>query len=236
MLAQLANLRVADGADRRCQRMTKQALFYYSSGERQTKMIARRFRDVVVLLSCFGTIASPVALAAPNLIADTRLRAQPRCLAPRDVALQDGGVLVGQVLDAQGKAIAGAPVAVQTAGKAVANTITDKNGRFRVEGLRGGVHLVATVGQQGVYRCWATQTAPPAAQRGLMLVSSTDVVRGQCGCGTPVCGSPVCGCGGGGGIGNWMANHPIFTAGAIATAIAVPLAVDDDDDTPPATP
>jgi hypothetical protein len=130
-------------------------------------------------------------------------------------------------------------VVVQAAGQEIARTLTDSEGNFRVDGLKGGVHRVNAADQQSLYRLWAPSTAPPAAQRGLMLVSATDVVRGQCDCGTPVCGS-VCGSsypstGGGGGIGNWIASHPLLTAGAIATAIAVPLALDDDDD-PPATP
>lgn len=195
-------------------------------------MKLKRFRGIVAVFSCFGLLISPNARASP--VVSTRSVAQ----APRDVALHEGGVLMGQALNAQGIAIAGVQVNVLASSKEIARVQTDKDGMFRVAGLTGGVHLVDVGGQQGVYRLWAPSTAPPAAQRGLMLVTDTDVVRGQCGCGTPVCGSPVCGSccgGGGGGIGGWMANHPLITAGAIATAIAVPLAVDDDDD-PPATP
>ncbi len=205
-------------------------------------MKIKQFKLFAVALSCAGMVMSPIATAATMPVA-TRAVAQ----APRDVALhqgasQQGNVLVGQMLDAQGAAIAGATVSVQTAGKEVARVLTDQAGKFQVTGLKGGVHQVAAAGQQNVYRLWAPQTAPPAAQQGLMLVSSTDVVRGQCDCGTPTCGS-ACGGGGGGGvlgggvgggIGNWIANHPIVTAGAIATAIAVPLALEDDDS--PASP
>ncbi|NOZ40693.1 MAG: carboxypeptidase regulatory-like domain-containing protein [Planctomycetes bacterium] len=206
-----------------------------------------KFKQVqvfAVALSCASMLISPMATAAPV----SANAATPVIQAPRDIALHQGtdsqgGVLVGQMLDAQGAAIAGATVSVRTSGKEVARALTDQTGKFQVTGLKGGVHQVATAGQQDVYRLWAPQTAPPAAQQGLMLVSNTDVVRGQT-CGTPVCGS-ACSDGGGGGvfgggggrrgIGNWIANHPLITAGAIATAIAVPLALDDDD-TPPATP
>lgn len=202
-----------------------------------------QFKGIALGLSCCGMLLSPVATAATMPVV-----AKAAVQAPRDVSLhqgapQQGNILVGQMLDAQGTAIAGATVSVRTSGKEVARVLTDQSGKFQVAGLKGGVHQIATAGQQDVYRLWSPQTAPPAAQQGLMLVSNTDLVRGQCGCGTPVCGS-ACGGGGGGGrafggggggIGNWMANHPIMTAGAIATAIAVPLALDDDDD-PPATP
>jgi len=191
-----------------------------------------------VALSSVGMLMSPVATAAP-VAAVAPIASAPVVQAPRDIALHEGGVLVGQMLDAQGGAIAGAPISVLTAGKEVARVQTDQSGKFEVTGLKGGVHQIATVGQQDVYRLWSPKTAPPAAQKGLMLVSSSDLVRGQ-GCGSGVncgsgCGGGVGGRGGGGGIGNWIANHPIITAGVIGAAIAIPLALNDDDD-PPATP
>jgi len=203
-------------------------------------MKIKQIQLFAVALSCVGTIIAPAAMAAPRADLIT-----PAAHAPRDVALHDGGVLVGQMVNAQGAAIAGAPVSVRAAGKEIARVNTDQTGKFQVAGLKGGVHEVACAGQQDVYRMWAPRTAPPAAQQGLMLVPSTDLVRGQ-GCGSGVnCGS-ACGGGsygggyaggGGGGIGNWIANHPILTTAAVATAIAVPLALaDDDDDNGPATP
>ena len=105
-------------------------------------------------------------------------------------------------------------------GKEIARLETDQRGRFAVNGLKGGVYQVATVGQQGVYRMWAPRTAPPVAKKGLILVSG-DVVRGQ-GYGPGPSGpfSTVTG---------WISQHPLMTAGIIATAIAIPLAIDDDD-------
>ena len=202
-------------------------------------MKINQFKMLAVALSCTGMLLSPMATAAPLPVV-----AQTVAQAPRDVTLHQGGVLIGQMLDAQGAAISGATVTVKTSGKEVARVVTNQTGKFQVAGLKGGVHQVATAGQQDVYRLWAPQTAPPAAQHGLMLVSGTDIVRGQS-CGTAVgCGTGcstggggrVLGGGGGGGIGNWIANHPIITAGAIAGAIAIPLALDDDDDDAPATP
>ncbi len=206
-------------------------------------MKIKQFKFIAVALSSVGMLMSPVATAAP-VAAIAPIASVPVVQAPRDIALHEGGVLVGQMLDAQGGAIAGVPISVLTAGKEVARVQTDQSGKFKVAGLKGGVHQVATVGQQDVYRLWSPKTAPPAAQKGLMLVSSNDLVRGQdCGSGVN-CGS-ACGGGGlgrggrggggGGGIGNWIANHPIITAGVIGAAIAIPLALDDDDD-PPATP
>ena len=145
---------------------------------------------------------------------------------PSDVVLQDKGVLVGRIVDSKGTAVACTPVSLQTGGKEVARVVSDDRGRFEAKGLKGGVYHVASNGHQGVYRLWAPRTAPPAAARGLSIVSQpTDVVRGQFG---PSPG-PLAS------AGQWIAEHPIITAGAVAAAIAIPIAVDDDDD-PPATP
>lgn len=200
-------------------------------------MIAKRFAIVAMVLFSYGSAAMSEATAASVELSNHR-----QVRVSRDIALHADGVLVGQVYDGQGNGIAGAFIALSNNTKQVVRVKSDEHGKFRVAGLSGGIHQVSIGGQATVCRLWAPRTAPPAAQQGLMLVESADVVRGQCGCGTPVCGSAVCGCGGGvygrgaggGGIGAWMANHPILVTGGIAAAIAVPLAVDDDD--APATP
>jgi hypothetical protein len=201
----------------------------------------KRIRGVVAALAALGMVVpAPMSMAAgavnPSSINTGAVSTGAVSQAVRDVQLQAGGVLVGQVLGGQGKALAESPVVLSIAGREIARVKTDRTGKFQVVGLTGGVYQVTAGGQQSVYRLWAPQTAPPAAQSGLMLVSDSDVIRGQYDCGSPVCGSPVCGSGcGAGGVGNWIANHPILTAGAIGAAIAIPLALDDDDD-PPATP
>ena len=180
---------------------------------------------LAVCLACLSMLASPVLAATPSVI------------KPRDVLLHQGGMLYGQVVDSEGGAVTNTPVSVLSGTKEVARVQSDRSGRFKVDGLRGGVYEVASVGQKKVYRLWAPQTAPPAAQQGLMLVANNDFVRGQgCGCGVVDCGG-ACGAGYQQGpvrrVGAWLAEHPILTAGTIAAAIAIPLAVDDDD---PATP
>ncbi len=189
---------------------------------------------VMAVLSCMGMLAPP-SLAA---VAEA---------AVRDVALHEGGVLLGQVVDAQGAAKVAVPVSVVLTGKEIARVKTDAAGKFAVPNLRGGVYEINSAGHRGVYRLWSPQTAPPAAGKGLMLVSESDLVRGQdCGSGVPGCGD---GCSTGsngradgygraggyrrGGVFGWMADHPIITAGSIAAAIAIPLAVDDDDPSSP---
>ena len=156
---------------------------------------------------------------------------------PRDIVLHDGGELLGQVVNAQGRALNNTSVVLLQGSKEVARTITDRTGRYSFRGLTGGVYEVATVGKRDVYRLWNPQTAPPAAKQGLLLVSDQNFVLGQdCGCGVVGCGGA---CGSGTkqgalqGLGAWLAEHPLLTAGTVAAAIAIPLAVDDDSPSSP---
>ena len=165
---------------------------------------------------------SATAVPVPSKKVNTVRKAQK----PSDVVLQDKGVLQGRIVDQRGVAIAKTPVSLQTGGKEVVRVMSDEQGRFQATGLKGGVYQVASTGHQGVYRLWAPKTAPPAAAKGMSIVSQPDVVRGQYG---PGPGNPFSA------AGQWIAEHPIITAGAIAAGIAIPIALDDDDD-PPATP
>jgi hypothetical protein len=178
------------------------------------------FRSWVAAAVCLGIFSAQAAMAAP-----------PGQLAlSADVALADGGVLTGQVVDAQGVALANAPVAVLSQGREVVRVAANADGAFAIGGLKGGVYEVAAPGHRGVYRMWAPRTAPPAARHGLMLVSGGDLVRGQYGYGPPP-GPPVSGEPGPfGKTMGWMSAHPYITAGIVATAIAVPIAVSEADD------
>ncbi len=186
-------------------------------------------RGVAAGVTTVAMVFQPQMLVAGESTTVAPMPVKLNAQRPADIVLQDQGVLVGRIVDSKGLAVANSPVSLQTGGKEVARVVSDDMGRFRATGLKGGVYQVASTGQQGVYRLWAPQTAPPAAAKGLSLVSQpVEVVRGQFG-----------GAGGGNPFstaGQWIAEHPIITAGAVAAAIAIPIAVDDDDDPPPATP
>ena len=169
---------------------------------------SRFVRSVVVSLATLGMCLPQVAMAVDPAPAP----------AVVDVALADGGVLHGQVVDLQGSGVAGTPVTVKAQNHTVAATTTTANGAFGVKGLRGGVYQVATVQGQGVYRLWSAGTAPPAAQ-------ATAVVYAQNVPSSTVDGNVVVYAqNGGGGLKMLLAN-PIVIAGVIATAVAVPVAL-----------
>ena len=178
----------------------------------------------VTWVAAAAIVTQPQLILAAEVNQPVVARSAAVAVAPQDVALADGGVLIGQVVDTAGKPQAMTPVSLSTGGKEIARVTTDAKGEFRVASLKGGVYQVSTKGNSSVYRFWAPQTAPPSSLSGLNMVSGDSVVRGQMG------GGPLAS------AGQWIAEHPIITAGAIATAIAVPLALDDDDDNPPASP
>lgn len=170
--------------------------------------------------------------AATTMLISPALSAPPRAAGPIDVALHEGGLLAGQVVDAQGTPMAGADVAVRALGREVAGTRTDEKGAYAIAGLRGGVYEIVTANSAGVYRLWAPRTAPPAANQQLMLVTGAEVVRGQHP--GPVYTGPdypsnVQGPGPFAKAMGWIAEHPIITTLGVATAIAVPLAINDND-------
>jgi len=181
--------------------------------------------------NCFQTVAA--TLACLGMMVPQAVLAGGPVQTTNDVALRAGGMLVGQVVNAQGIPQTNTAVSIQQGEQEVVRTTTDDNGVFAAQGLRGGQYLVATTGGQSAYRLWATNTAPPAAQEAALVVTGSDTVRGQY---DPQCGD-ACGdtCGhsnrrGGRSPLNWVKAHPFITAGIIATAIALPIVLADDDD------
>ena len=180
--------------------------------------VVRLVRGCAVSLACLGLLipqgalgAGPVRCAEKPETADSMVDSQTRVL---DVALLDGGELRGQVMDREGSPAIQTEVSVSRQGQVVKTTRTDAEGKFRVTGLRGGVYVIATADASGVYRLWASNTAPPVAQPDVLIVAGGDAVRGQSGFRN--------------GVMQFLSN-PWVIAAIVATAIAVPLALDKDD-------
>ena len=151
------------------------------------------------------TLLAAVGLCLPA----TAFAASPSQAGPKDVKLTQAGVLVGQVIDAQGQVIAGKPVVVQYKNNLVAAPTTDKNGYFALKNVQPGVYRIASMKGVSDYRVWTQETAPPKAASGALLVEGNEVIRGQMG---------------GMALRNLLAN-PLVIAGIVATAVAVPVAI-----------
>jgi len=145
-----------------------------------------------------------------------------------DVAIQADGLLRGQVVDKQGRPIAGTEVQLIN-GRKLWRTQTDEKGMFQLAGLPGATYSLQVGQQVQLLRAWTAGTAPPSATDGVLFVQDSDVVLAQ-NCGSPVCGSAV-----------KAAKHPLanpwIIGGLIAAAIAIPVAIHNaEDDDPPASP
>lgn len=143
-----------------------------------------------------------------------------------DVVLSAGGRLDGQVVDYKGNALPNVPVALKSEGIEPIATTTTGDGRFAYEGLPGGVYQVAAKnGDSATVRVWTPQAAPPNAQAQAVLYTQNvaDPV-------TPAPNAPTVS---GGkapprGVFKTILAHPFILSGAIATAIAVPVALNSN--------
>ncbi len=179
---------------------------------------ARLVRGVALTLATLGICLPQVTLAAEPA---------PAIL---DVALADGGVLHGQVVNSRGVGAAGMPVYIRTQDRDVAAATTAADGTFGVQGLKGGVYQVSTLQGHGVYRLWSPGTAPPVAQNGAVIYTQNAVVDGTMVHYTQNCCGDNC-CGGNGPL-LLLLSNPIVIAGLAATAIAVPVALNQHHHTP----
>jgi len=127
-----------------------------------------------------------------------------------DIALDQQGAMIGQVVDPQGAGLAERPVVLFEGDRQITQTTTNTEGYFRVASLRGGIYQVVAGDRTVVARAWPAGTAPPVAQRGMLLVAGGDVYRGQQS--------------GGFSMMRFLGN-PITITAAVATAVAVPVAV-----------
>ena len=138
-----------------------------------------------------------------------------------DVRMQQGRV-IGYVVDSNGKPASSTVVARQN-GSVVSESKSDTEGRFVLGNLRGGSYFIGTKDTGKLCRVWTEVAAPPAAVDSLLLTDGP-VVRGRY---APGC-YPSSGGLFGGSLVNFVSN-PWVIAGVVGSAIAIPLAVDDDD-------
>ena len=120
-----------------------------------------------VFVCSLSLICSPiVSFAAPPGVIDAAPVA-----ATKDIALGPNGTLSGLVKDSGGQAKSATIVTVGFSGNEVAKVQTLDDGRFTIEGLREGTHVVKASGSSFPVRFWQADKAPPSADSGITLVS-----------------------------------------------------------------
>ncbi len=148
-----------------------------------------------------------------------------------DVSLERGCVLRGVLVDEHGRPLVKSAVIIRQGRRVFSRTVTGLKGEFLFKGLRGGVYQIASVRGQGAFRVWAPGTAPKTARRQALIVSRTQVVRGQfADVGLPTLTSL-------GALGGMGTASGIATAAAVAgiTVGAVVIADEANDDPAPVT-
>src|SRR5690242_9537029 len=98
----------------------------------------RWWQHAATSLAGLGLILPHGAMATETPTAPVPVASSQDTPAIHDVALQNGGVLTGQVVNAQGVALSGAEVSIHSAGKTISSTRTDSQGMFAFRGLSGG--------------------------------------------------------------------------------------------------
>lgn len=167
-----------------------------------------RLRRVVIVLAAVGFCMPRTVVEA----ATTKTRGS----VITDVRLQNNNALVGQVVTPSSIPVVGVDVSLHGKSQRLAACKTDANGCFAFSGLQAGVYRVITPNGEGVYRVWAGRAAPPAAKSGALIVTQTRTVRGQ---------HPA-------GKIKKLVTNPLVIAGVVATAVAVPVALNNSNKSP----
>ncbi|GEM_PF-2128390 len=153
----------------------------------------------------------------------------------KDLTLQSGAIK-GALVDPNGKPVKGMVAVIAQRGKTLSVQTSNAEGQYEFANLQPGVYQVATHAGIQTYRVWNAGNAPAGADLGIIQVVNEDVVRGACGCTEPSCDGGCDACDGPGGaaggfLSKCLANPNVVLLGAVAVAaaIAIPLALDDDD-------
>ncbi len=189
----------------------------------------------IMLCSCVGMLIPSPCIGGrvfgdvPVLPATQRKVKLPK---PLDVSLNDQNQLVGRVVNQQGIGLTGATVHVRRHQKHIASVKANEKGVFHTGPLTGGLYQVAVAEKTVDLRVWRGAAAPPRAVK-LATVVVGPTVRAQS-CTQPGCGLAGCdgSCGGAAGVTRGPFSfmfHPLVIGAAVAAAIAIPLALDDDD-------
>ena len=198
-------------SSRYCPRADISAKWYEVRTQVSNMNAMQSARHAIVALSAIGLLIPRAAIAAPQPSAAPRTSALPVVAPPQsssvlDVALDNGGILHGQVVDPQGKPLAGVGVQLWRQQRSAGTATTNAGGYFELAGLQGGIYQVDAAQSHDTWRLWAPRTAPPAAQPAAMVVAGGNTARGQMGAGR-----------------YWI--PALVVTGIVAAAIAIPIAV-----------
>ncbi|MEM7312504.1 MAG: hypothetical protein AAF497_05070 [Planctomycetota bacterium] len=124
----------------------------------------------------FGQSPTPENQSKPTTT--TEQESHPAPVVTTDVALDEGNVLRGVVVDNAGQRAADIHVLLFHHQKLVATGQSNKEGEFAIANLRGGFYQIAAGERVVSVRCWTADSAPPKAVAST-LIQISDIQRGQ---------------------------------------------------------
>ena len=125
-----------------------------------------------------AALMAVICLVPVNAFAGPAVKADVKPVL-RNVELAEGGRIQGRVLDVHGRPVAATLVYVETK-DGLREVKTEVDGRFTLEGMKGGTCVVKV--DEAFYgaRLWMQGTAPPKSLKSFSVVNDPNyVVRGQ---------------------------------------------------------
>ena len=182
-------------------------------------------QGLVVLLAAAGLLGSQILLPAAQIVSSTRAV---------DVALSADGSLSGSVVDTRGHSRGKTVIEVRRGRRLVARTLSDDKGLYTVKNLPGGLYQVRVDGTQTLIRAWAAGTAPRSAAGLLQVIANPPIIRAQDGEAPTTDDDSSYG----GRFGERQAAglKTALIVGVVVGAIFIIDELNDDDDSPPASP
>lgn len=184
-----------------------------------------KFRSVFSYALVLAIVVQPLAASANTSSTCANVTRSKTVCA--DIELKREGVLVGQIVNAAGVGLSNESVKL-TRSREIFEAQTDEKGWFRFKELRGGVYQIHTAGHTQSVRLWSNGTAPPRASQGLLITPPAEVFRGQRVL-SPNTNQFFR-------VAKQRLANPLVVTGTILTAVAIPVAIHNSDDDPPATP
>lgn len=179
-------------------------------------------RPLVGLLATVVALSPMLAQAQKPAIAEQK----PAQALAVDVTLHEDGVLIGQLVGASGKPSADSKVRLILPNGRKAEATTNADGGFAFKNVRGVARLESDKTALMV-RSWTSEAAPPSAAPAVLLVEGDEIARGQYYAGPAANGTVS--------YTKRLLANPLFVAGVVGTAVAIPVAIHNADDDDPAS-
>jgi hypothetical protein len=144
-------------------------------------LLVKRFRffsSAVAGIAALGLIL-PSSVLAADAVQPGRPAPATQGAQVSDVSLGEGGVLFGQLVDAQGLPLPQTLVKVRSVTGQVASGYTERDGRFQIHGLSGGLYEATAAQGTSAFRLWTAAASPPGAVKQVLLVAGQQITRGQ---------------------------------------------------------